>query len=159
MPETKRNREAFEYWFGLLEKGYGKTDAIIATAKQYNVIKRTVWSWWKKFNWDERKENRENEIIAQMEKNLIKNYAKNREKYLSIAHKLLDDFIKKGCPVDIESTKDLETVVKLCQVLQDKPSSYAKTENTNHNHEYEELFDTDAMEEIVNEETPTDDSE
>lgn len=87
-----------------------------------------------------------------MEKKDNQTLAENRANYLKILHKLLDDYIKDGFPAQIESVKDLETVIKNCLVLQNAPSEVVKNDNTNINVNADSLFDEDLMRKIAEQE-------
>ena len=150
--EQRQHLDAFNYWFSLTEKGYSITEAIEVTAEHCNVYVRTVWKWHDAFDWKARAEQRRKEIQKELEKKDNQTLAENKANYLKILHKILDDYIKEGFPVGIESVKDLETVLKTCLVLQNAPSEVVKSDNTNVNIEAESLFDEDLMRKISEQE-------
>ena len=80
-----------------------------------------------------------------------KDFAENRLKYLNINHKLLDTFVKNDFPVEIESIKDLDIVIKNCLVLQEQPTDIQKTSNVNINTSMDKYFDDELLDEILNE--------
>ena len=151
--ETAKQKEAYQYWFVLCEKGHPNTEAIRLTAEHYNVTPNGVWNWHKKFNWNSRAERRRMKIVKEVEKQENKTLADNRVQYLKILHKLLDDYIRNGFPAQIESVKDLETVIKNCLLLQDAPTENIKQDTTQVNINAEDLFDEDLMRKIIEQET------
>lgn len=111
-----------------------------------------MWKWHDWFDWKSRADERRQEIQREMEKKDNQTLAENRANYLKILHKLLDDYIKDGFPAQIESVKDLETVIKNCLVLQNAPSEVVKNDNTNINVNADSLFDEDLMRKIAEQE-------
>ena len=152
MKEQIKHIEAFEYFFNLIEKGYTLSQSIDMTAEHKKVTSRTVWKWYKELKWDERVTKKKQDIAKLMDEKSTQEYADNRIKYLQVLHKILDKFIKEDFPVEIESAKDLEIIIRNCLVLQDKPTEVIKTTNTNHNIEVNDLFDEDLMKEILDQE-------
>ena len=152
MKEERRHLDAFSYWFALTEKGHLTSKAIVATAEHCQVHPRTMWSWYDKFNWEERAVTKRAKIQQKIEERDNETLAQNKANYLKILHKLLDDYIKKEFPVQIESVKDLETVIKNCLVLQDAPSDVTKTDNVNINVDADSLFDEGLMQRITQQE-------
>lgn len=152
MREQRKHIDAFNYWFSLTEKGYSVTQAIEVTAEHCRVNVRTAWKWHDWFDWKNRADERRKEIQREMEKRDNQTLAENRANYLKILHKLLDDYIKDGFPAQIESVRDLETVIKNCLVLQNAPSDVIKNDNTNINIDAESLFDEDLMRKIAEQE-------
>ena len=156
MKEKRKHMDAFSYWFNLTEKGYLTSTAIQVTAEHCKVNPRTMWEWYSVFNWDERAMVKRKEINKKMEEQENQTLADNRANYLKILHKLLDDYIKADFPVQIETVKDLETVIKNCLVLQDAPTEVVKNNNTNINVDAETLFDEGLMMKIVQQEGEVD---
>ena len=157
--EQRTHLDAFNYWFSLTEKGYTTTQAVEVTAEHCSVNLRTIWKWHDAFNWKVRAEQRRKEIQKELEKKDNQTLADNKANYLKILHKILDDYIKDGFPVGIESVKDLETVLKTCLVLQNAPSEVVKNDNTNVNIDAESLFDEDLMRQISEQEEQYTDEE
>ena len=54
MKEKPKHIDAFQFWFGLTEKGYSTTDSVKTTAKHCGVIPRTIWKWYKEFGWEDK---------------------------------------------------------------------------------------------------------
>ena len=159
MKEQLKHIEAFEYFFNLIEKGYSLSQSIEMTAEHKKVTSRTMWKWYKEFDWDNKITKKKDDIAELMDKQSTREYADNRIKYLQILHKVLDRFIKDGFPVEIKSMKDLEIIIRNCLVLQDKPTEVIKTTNTNHNVEINELFDDELMKEILEQEKQVEDDD
>lgn len=151
MKERPKHTEAFQYFFTLLEKGHTPTDSVKATAEHCDVIPRTVWKWYKEFDWERRSDIKRQKIVEEMEREEIKTLAQNRLNYLNILHKLLDDMIKDGFPVKIESVKDLEVVFKTALLLQNAPTEVTKNSNVNVHMGVEE-FDENLIDKIIAEE-------
>lgn len=152
MQEQRKHIDAFNYWFALTEKGHSITQAIEVTAEHCGVNIRTVWKWHDWFEWKERANERRIEIQKELEKKDNQTLAENKANYLKILHKLLDDYIKNGFPAQIESVRDLETVIKNCLVLQNSPTEVIKNNTTNINVDADSLFDEELMRKIVEQE-------
>lgn len=152
MKEKPKHIDAFQFWFGLTEKGYSTTDSVKTTAKHCGVIPRTIWKWYKEFGWEDRADKKRLQILAEVEKRENKTLVENRLNYLKILHKILDQFIKDGFPVKIESMKDLDIIIKNCLVLQDAPSEVIKQDTVNLHVGAESLFDDELMRKIIKEE-------
>ena len=67
-------------------------------------------------------------------------------------HKLLDDLIKADFPVKIDSIKDIDTVVKLCLLLQEAPTEVTKTNNETLLINAGDFFDEELIDKIIEEE-------
>lgn len=149
----KKHYDAFNYWFNLTQKGYSTTEAIEMTAEWIGIGKRRMWVWYKDLEWKQKAEKRMVEIQKELEKKENKTLANNKKKYLDICHKLLYNYVEQGLVANIESVKDLETIIKTCLVLQDAPSTVVKNDTEvqmeldNNN-----LFDKKLMEKILKEE-------
>lgn len=152
MREKRKHLDAFSYWFALTEKGHTISKAVEATAEHMGVHPRSVWKWYDEFGWDEKATKKRADIQKRIEEKENETLAQNKANYLKILHKLLDDYIKKDFPIQIESVKDLETVIKNCLVLQDAPSEVTKTDNLNVNVDAESLFDEGLMKRITEQE-------
>lgn len=152
MKEQRKHLDAFTYWFALTEKGHTTSKAVEATAEHCRVHMRSVWTWYDEFGWEQRAIERRGKIQKKMEEQENETLAQNRANYLKILHKILDDYIKKDFPAQIETVKDLETVIKNCLVLQDAPSEVTKTDNVHINVEADSLFDENLMRRITQQE-------
>lgn len=152
MKEKPKHIDAFLYFFALTEKGNSVTDSINATAEHAGVIPRTMWKWYKAFDWEAKADKKRMRIIEEVEKKEQQTLVENRANYLKILHKELDDFIQADFPAKIESIKDLEIVIKNCLVLQNAPTEVTKNDNVNIHVQAESLFDEDLMKKIVAEE-------
>lgn len=151
--------DAFSYWFALTEKGHTTSESVQATAEHMGVNVRSVWKWYDNFDWKDRAEKKRADINRKMEEQENKTLAENRANYLKILHKLLDNYIKDGFPVQIETVKDLETVIKNCLVLQDAPTDVIKNNTTQINVDAESLFDENLMRKIAEQEEEVDEDE
>ena len=80
---------------------------------------------------------------------------------MKINHKLLDKFINDDFPVEIESIRDYDTIIKLCLLLQEEATVINKGQNINIDvvKDYNDLFDEDLMEKILDEEEHTEQRE
>lgn len=151
--------DAFSYWFALTEKGHTTSESAQATAEHMGVNVRSIWKWYDEFDWKDRAEKKRADINKKIEEQENKTLAENRANYLKILHKLLDNYIKDGFPVQIETVKDLETVIKNCLVLQDAPTDVIKNNTTQINVDAESLFDENLMRKITQQEEEVDEDE
>ena len=151
MKENKKTRDAFEYYFQMKIDGKTKNQALKELSEDFNITLRTAYNWCKELNWDEREIERSNEIYKQVEKKMDSSIVENKVKYLSIAHKLLDDLIKDGFDIKIKSVRDYDTVARLCLLLQDQPTDNINN-NIKINDTFRELFDDDFIDEVLKDE-------
>lgn len=154
--ELPKHRDAFYRYFTYIEAGETHTQAIIKAAEESGITDRTMFRWYKKFNWEEKTLKKQAQIAREMEIKSNKDFAENRLKYLNINHKLLDTFVKNDFPVEIESIKDLDIVIKNCLVLQEQPTDIQKTSNVNINTNMNKYFDDELLDEILEEDTKKD---
>jgi len=152
MKEKPKHIDAFQFWFGLTEKGYNTTDSVRTTAQHSGVLPRTIWKWYKEFGWEERADKKRLQILAEVEKQENRTLVENRLNYLKILHKVLDKFIKDGFQLDVKTAKDLETIIKTCLIVQDAPSEVIKQDTVNLHIGADSLFDEDLMKQILEEE-------
>lgn len=152
MKEKPKHIDAFQFWFGLTEKGYTTTDSVRTTAQHSGVLPRTIWKWYKEFGWEERADKKRLQILAEVEKQENRTLVENRLNYLKILHKVLDKFIKGGFQLDVKTAKDLETIIKTCLIVQDAPSEVIKQDTVNLHIGADSLFDEDLMKQILEEE-------
>ena len=68
MKEKPKHLDAFRYFFTLTEKGHEVTDAIPLTAEHCGVKPRTVWRWYKEFNWEIRSVEKRAKIQEEVER-------------------------------------------------------------------------------------------
>lgn len=149
----KKHYDAFNYWFNLTQKGYSTSEAIEMTAEWIGIGTRRMWVWYKDLEWKQKSQKRMADIQKELEKKENKTLAKNKKKYLDICHKLLYNYVEKGLIADIESVKDLETIIKTCLVLQDAPSTVVKQDaKVDMEVDKSQLFDKNLMEKILKEE-------
>ena len=152
---TKRHYDAFNYWFNLTQKGYSTSEAIEMTAEWVGIGTRRMWIWYKDLEWKQKSQKRMEDIQKELEKKENKSLAKNKKKYLDICHKLLYDYVESGLPANVESVKDLETLIKTCLILQDAPSTVVKQDSKSEvqvDMDNSQLFDKKLMEKILKEE-------
>jgi len=152
MKEKPKHIDAFQFWFGLTEKGYSTTDSVRTTAQHSGVLPRTIWKWYKEFGWEERADKKRLQILAEVEKKENRTLVENRLNYLKILHKVLDNFIKDGMQLDIKTARDLDTIIKACLVVQDAPSEVIKQDTVNLHIGADSLFDESLMKKIIEEE-------
>ena len=109
----------------------------------------------------QKEQERQIEVNKIIEKEQNEEIAKNKVKYLKINHKLLDKFINDDFPVEIESIRDYDTIIKLCLLLQEEATVINKGQNINIDvvKDYNDLFDEDLMEKILDEEEHTEQRE
>ena len=125
------------------------------------LTERTIWTWYKELDWKLKEQERQIEVNKIIEKEQNEEIAKNKVKYLKINHKLLDKFINDDFPVEIESIRDYDTIIKLCLLLQEEATVINKGQNINIDvvKDYNDLFDEDLMEKILDEEEHTEQRE
>lgn len=153
MKEQPKHIDAFHYFFALTEKGYTITDSVNVTADHCNVTVRTLWKWYKEFNWEEKSDKKRAKIIKEMEKKENKTLAENRAIYLNIVHKVLDNAMKEKLKgAKINSVSDLDKAIKLGLVLQNAPTEVTKNDNINYNIEAESIWDEEKIKQILLEE-------
>ena len=149
--ELPKHRDAFYRYFTHLENGCNHTQSMKKAAEESGITDRTMFRWYKKFNWEDKTLRKQAEIAREMERKSTKDFAENRLKYLNILHKMLDTFVKDGLPVEIESTKDLDIVIKNCLILQEQPTEIQKTSNLNINTNMNQYIDDELLDEIIDE--------
>ena len=151
MKENKRTRDAFEFYFQKKINGMNKNHALKEVSEEFNVSVRTAYNWCKELNWDSREKERSDEIYKEVEKKTNSSIVENKVKYLSIAHKLLDDLIKEGFDIEIKSVRDYDTIIRLCLLLQDQPTdnivNKVDIQNT-----FRSLFDEEFIDEVLKDE-------
>lgn len=76
--EKQKHFEAFRYFFTLIEKGHNTTKSIDLTAEAFGVKPRTVWRWYKSFNWGEKSDEKIREISNELEKKEINTIIENK---------------------------------------------------------------------------------
>lgn len=154
MEQEQIHLDAFETYFGYKQENLTTNKSINLIAEKYGYTPRTIWKWYKEFKWKEEEQKRRqelNEIIIRKHNNEI---IKNKSNYLKLAHKLLDNFIEDDFPTEIESVRDLETVIKLCLLLQEEATEISKGEQVQVDltEQVNKLFDEDKMREILEQE-------
>lgn len=154
MKEEQIHLDAFETYFGYKQENLTTNKSINLIAEKYGYSQRTIWKWYKEFNWKTKEQKRRNEISEIIAKKHNQEIAKNKSNYLKVAHKLLDNFINEDFPTEIESVRDLETIVKLCLLLQEEATEISKGEQVQVDitEQVNKLFDEDKMKMILEQE-------
>ena len=122
MKETNRHKEAFEYWLSL--GGIAGDDKIRETAGKYQVNERTVWTWYKEFNWRNRADIRLNARAKKIEEKTDNAVVDRKAKELAdlddidkIIMAMIRDTVtrdkdgKARVSIEIEDARDFSSVV------------------------------------------------
>ncbi len=125
MKEKLRHTEAFELFYGSGGKASNKN--VRKVADKCHVSERTIWRWYKKFNWKERIEQRDIANAKSLEKKTNKTIVNTRADYraeiktqLSILKAILNNVIKEIKAhniIDINNTGQLKDVVNCYEKL------------------------------------------
>lgn len=157
MKETRITLDAFELYFTLIDSGMNLSKAIGVLAEKYDRAKSTIWRWYSDLNWDNRYYERMMKVQRRIESQKIKSLAENKQIYLSIIQKIINDFISQGkekgkLPIKIRTTTDLDKIIKLALLLQESPTSVIENLNEEVSTTKENLFDEKLMKKILEEE-------
>ena len=125
MKEKLRHTEAFELFYGL--NGKASNENVRKVAEECHISERTVWRWYKKFNWKERIEQRDIINAKSLEKKTNKTIVNTRADYraeiktqLKILKAILNKVIKEfkaNNIIDVENTGQLKVVVNCYEKL------------------------------------------
>ena len=91
--EKQIHLDAFETFLEFRLNNQTINKSINLVAEKYDYSVRTVWIWYKDFDWKSREKQRRAEIHEITVKKHNQEIAKNKNNYLKVAHKLLDNFI------------------------------------------------------------------
>lgn len=132
MKEKQKHKDAFEHYYLQLHKGKSIDDSIVSVTEKFKISNRTAWRWKKEFEWDSKISIREIENTKTLEEKTNKTIVDNKVTYLSVVHASLNKYIedvKKGKrePLPIESTKDIDTLIKLALLIQSQPTDITET--------------------------------
>lgn len=159
--EKQVHLDAFESFLEFRLNNQTINKSINLVAEKYDYANRTVWKWYKWFDWKHREKQRRAEIHEITVRKHNQEIAKNKSNYLKVAHKLLDNFINDGFPTEIGSVRDLETTIKLCLLLQEEATEISKGEQVNVDltEQVNNLFDKDKMKLILEQEKMMEESQ
>ena len=159
--EKQHQLDAFETYLEYRLNNQTIHKSINLTAEKHEVTARQVWKWYKWFDWKRRENKRRAEIHEITVKKHNQEIAKNKNNYLKVAHKVLDNFIQDDFPTEIANVRDLETIVKLCLLLQEEATEISKGEQVQVDltDQVNKLFDEDKMKEILEQENMIEPSE
>ena len=125
MKEKLRHIEAFELFYSL--NGKASNENVRKVAEECHISERTVWRWYKKFNWKERIEQRDIINAKSLEKKTNKTIVNTRADYraeiktqLKILKAILNKVIKEFKAdniIDVENTGQLKDVVNCYEKL------------------------------------------
>lgn len=154
MKEKQIHLDAFETFLEYRLNNQSINKSINLTAEHHNYSRRSVWEWYKNFDWRTREAERRREIHEITMRKHNQEIAKNKSNYLKIAHKLLDNFIQDDFPTEIMTVRDLETVVKLALLLQEEATEISKGEQVSVDltDQVNKVFDEDKMRLILEQE-------
>jgi hypothetical protein len=126
MVETLRHKEAFEYYYALGEKR-----SFRLVQGEYKVSNKTIASWGKAFNWQERIQQRDIDVSKGLEKKTNKEIINDKANYVRIIKEAMRQFEenlnKKKVP--LESTQDMERLTKLHLLLTGEATEREETMN------------------------------
>jgi len=115
--EKLKHKEAFELFLSL---GGGASDKNVRkTSEKRQVSERTIWRWYKKYNWKERVEQRNMENGKKLEKKVDKAIVQSKANYRALISKVVKKFeekLKDG-KIRIEKPEDLNVMAKLDLLL------------------------------------------
>ena len=86
MRETLRHQEAFDFYYSL-----GNNRTIAATARHYSVSRGSVFTWSRKFNWQERIRERDASIAKKVQDITDADIVKEKSALLKMVKKTLDN--------------------------------------------------------------------
>lgn len=125
MKEKLRHIEAFELFYSL--SGKASNENVRKVADECHVSERTIWRWYKKFNWKERIEQRDIVNAKSLEKKTNKTIVNTRADYraeiktqLKILKAILNNVIKEikaNNIIDVNNTGQLKDVVNCYEKL------------------------------------------
>ena len=148
--------DAFELFFQNKSKGLSNIDSISNTASKLGLDKSVVWKWYDTNDWEDKESIRSVEVQKLVEERTNNSIAENKQKYLSILHEILEDYVNRDTPLKIRSFKDLDLVISKCSELQkvedSKSNSILERKGEVVDEDYSELFDEGRMREILKEE-------
>lgn len=152
MDEEQYHIDAFETYYKLRQEGKSKTDAVEGVHLEHQRSKSAIWEWKKDFDWDEKTAIRAAKINKNIQDKTDATIEENKVQYLGIVHTSLNKYVadvKNGArePLEINSSSDLERLIKLGLVLQDEPTEHTKTETSEKNQ-----FDKSKQKQILEEE-------
>jgi len=143
MTETLQHKEAFEYYYSL-----GDKRNLASVAIQFKFSERSLFKWSKEFDWQERIIQRDINIGKSLEKKTNITVLNEKAKHL----KIISEAIIRMRPVNIETVKDYETIVKLELLLLGEATEKADNEITM---DFSHLTPDQIRELIKNEHTAT----
>lgn len=122
MTEEQKHIEAFEEFYVL--GGVASKENVTYLSDKCQVSERTIWRWYNDYEWKKRTQIRNEVIRRELEKITNSKLIENKAKYLSFAHKLLDNWkikIDNGKnTVEIKSVSDFYRIVSLAVQLQEQ---------------------------------------
>ncbi len=133
MKETQNHKDAFEHFYIKLNEGKSVTDSIMSVAEKFKVTERTAWRWHKLLKWEDKIAVRDVDIQDVLETKTNTTIVDNKAKYLGIVHFSLNKYVeevnnKTRQPIEIESSKDLERLLKIALLIQNQPTEIQKSD-------------------------------
>jgi len=122
--ETELQKKAFEFYYLLYEKRTLKK-----VAQKFKRSLSTIKKWSSRYNWKKRIRARELEDLADfhlMAKDALEEMKQRELKLIKESLDLYDKRLKKK-KIDIDSTMDLDRLVKLRRLLSDEPTGDEQT--------------------------------
>ena len=117
MKEKIKHKEAFEFFLSI--GGMASDKNVRKVAENWQVSERTIWRWYKKYNWKERVEQRNIENGKKLERKVDKAIVQSKANYRALISKVVkkfEDKLKDG-KIRIERPEDLNVMAKLDLLL------------------------------------------
>ena len=117
MKEKIKHKEAFEFFLSI--GGMASDKNVRKVAENWQVSERTIWRWYKKYNWKERVEQRNIENGKKLEQKVDKVIVQSKANYRALISKVVKKFEEKlkGGKIRIERPEDLNIMAKLDLLL------------------------------------------
>ncbi len=112
MKEKLKHREAFEFFYSLGGEASEKNARKVA--EKYQVSERTIWRWYKQFNWRERVEQRDIENAKKLKAKTDRAIVNSKADYRALIKKTVDLYKKRleEGKIIINRPQDLDTLIK-----------------------------------------------
>ena len=122
MKEKLKHKKAFEFFYSL--GGEPSDKNVREVAEKCQVSERTIWRWYKKFNWKERVEQRNIENAKKLKREVDKAIVNSRADYRALIRKVVKEFEKRleEGKIRISKPEDLSIMAKLDLLMMGEPS-------------------------------------
>lgn len=126
--ETPLHMKAFEYYYSL-----GDIRSLSKVAEQFGVTRATVTRWNRKFNWQERIQERDRKVEQLLEEEAIQDAKAAKQQYRAIIQATVRKFVEKLSTgqIEVKKIEDLERLVKLDLLLMGEATERGENYNVN----------------------------